>query len=160
MGLDITAYRKIIRIELPEGTEPYNYRAFTACLNGDFPGRADDITDGAVYLKSEEFHFRAGSYSGYGEWRRRLAGLAGYVDPEAVWNGGVATGPFFELINFSDCEGIIGTSVSAKLAKDFADHEHAALGVDGPDSEWFVAKYAEWKKAFEIAADGGCVDFH
>ena len=34
--------------------------------------------------------------------------------------------PFVELINFSDCEGVIGPEVAAKLAKDFADYEFSA----------------------------------
>jgi hypothetical protein len=60
-----------------------------------------------------------------------------------------------ELINFADNEGIIGTTACAKLAKDFAEHA-AKAGRNG----WCAKLYRDWQTAFEMAADGGCVDFH
>ena len=63
--------------------------------------------------------------------------------------------PFYELINFSDCEGFIGPKTSAKLAKDFAAWQEKA-GERG----WFSEKYAQWRAAFELAANGGVVQFH
>lgn len=66
-------------------------------------------------------------------------------------------GPFWELISFSDCDGIIGPLVSAKLAQDFGDFQPAAD--DHPDQH-FRDMYARWRTAFETAADTGFVDFH
>lgn len=71
--------------------------------------------------------------------------------------------PFWELINFADNEGVIGTAASAKLARDFAEWQERAekyaekLPID--DEAWFLGKYADWRKAFELAADGGAVSF-
>lgn len=55
------------------------------------------------------------------------------------------------------CEGVIGSSVSAKLAKDFADFQKDA---DAHEDRNFREKYAEWRKEFEMAADDGAVSFH
>lgn len=176
MGLDITAYRNLTKatdkddafdsegeLRWDEGWERFY-------VNPDFPGRAGDIDDGAAYRAEDSFGFRAGSYSGYSLWREHLAALAGYrasvvagddyserfphsrgvhVDPKP--------GPFVELINFSDCEGVIGAAVSAKLARDFAEYQAKA---DQHPDEWFRDRYAMWRKAFEMAADNGAVAFH
>ena len=171
MGLDITAYRQVAIapvVEVYEDGSPVDWQNFRrAWVNPDFPGRADEIEHGAIYSFKEKFRFRAGGYGCYGQWREELARLAGYpltayreghhvehLHAAACWNG--ATGPFFELICFADNQGVLGTAVSAKLAGDFAEFEAAASTRSGD----FFESYLEWKKAFEIAADGGMVDFH
>jgi hypothetical protein len=177
MGLDITAYRKITKMDAvfdasgdpidPNTREPIEY-AMQAYINSDFPGRADEIEDRAVYSAEDSFGFRAGSYGGYNHWRDMLAKIAGYPLGQclkygkmydsyctACWAG--KQGPFSELINFSDAEGVIGTAIAAKLAKDFAEFQDT---VDKVDDDYFRSSYAEWRKAFEMAADGGAVRFH
>lgn len=159
MGLDITAYRQLKQATDAEargedGEIKYEEGYAWIFPNSDFPGRACEFKDGA-YSFDEEYWFRAGSYSGYNAWRAALSDLAGYPSVDYVWNG--ATGPFSELIDFSDCEGALGTAASAKLAKDFADFQEKA---DAHPDEWFREKYAAWRTAFEMAADGGAVAFH
>lgn len=177
MGLDITAYRKITKLDAvfdsdgepidPTTREPIEY-AMRAYINNDFPKQADKIEDRAIYDAADSFGFRAGSYGGYNHWRDQLAKLAGYplgqheqygkvYDSYCVecWNG--KTGPFSELINFSDCEGVIGPETAAKLAKDFAVFQDAA---DKTDEHFFKENYNAWRKAFEMAADAGAVSFH
>lgn len=171
MGLDITAYRKL-EAALAQGFdadgEPLQMGAVRFYRNGDFPGRADDIDESVIYVPSESFEFHAGSYGGYNQWREQLAELAGYPLGEyvqwgvaaesrcvACWSG--AKGPFSELINFADNEGVIGASVSAKLAKDFAEHQAKA---DAHPDERFRDRYADWRLAFEMAANSGAVSFH
>jgi hypothetical protein len=73
----------------------------------------------------------------------------------AAW--GMSEGPFWELIHFSDCEGTIGPEVSAKLAQDFARYQDQA---DAHPDERFRDLYATWRTAFEMASQGGAVDFH
>lgn len=179
MGLDITAYSGLTKIDCvfdadgepidPQTRESIDYD-FRAYLNPDFPGRADDIEHHAVYTAEDAFGLHAGSYSGYNGWRNSLAELAGYpaapVDryntgnvqmrhDQGAWNAD--GGPFWELINFSDCEGVIGSAVSAKLASDFAAFQEKA---DAHHNEYFREKYAGWRKAFEMAANKGAVSFH
>lgn len=169
MGLDITAHRQIKKLEgIERHDDAYDAGGFVAYANDDFPGRAEGVEDRGAYIGTEEHDFRAGSYSGYNNWREQLAVLAGYPADETADDRhrhsraafAASEGPFWELINFSDCEGVIGPVVSAKLAKDFADHQAKADAVEGPDADWFKSAYANWRKAFEMAADGGCVDFH
>lgn len=177
MGLDITAYRKVrlMDTELTRKDEDYydfveENGGFTTYVNEAFPGRADPILDGRGYETDEEaFGFRAGSYSGYNDWRNQLAELAGYacVESERPYRGkelrcdesafNADSGPFHELISFSDCEGIIGSVAAKKLAKDFADFQEKA---DSFGDEYFRRKYADWRKACEMAADDGCIKFH
>jgi len=163
MGLDITAYKQL-KIEpnaaKEEDGSPVDWKrhvwiqpATVKWTNDNFPGRADPI-QGGIYSASDSFGFRAGSYGGYNAWRDWLARLAGYPSAAAVWEDNLQ-GPFAELINFADNEGVIGTTACAKLAKDFADHADKA-GTAGYDAKL----YQEWRTAFEMAADGGCVDFH
>lgn len=183
MGLDITAYRKLTKLDcvFDAGGEPIDKKTeepmdydFRAWVNPDFEGRADDIESKAFYSAADSFGFRAGSYSGYNGWREELSRLAGYpsVQVDRYGTGNIQErhdygafnadgGPFWEMINFSDCEGVIGATISAKLAKDFAefDEKAKAFNSNGPE-DWFYGKYQEWRKAFEMAADGGAVQFH
>jgi hypothetical protein len=71
-------------------------------------------------------------------------------------------GPFWELIQFADNEGYIGPTVAAKLATDFANWADRAkeFAKDPEVGEWWLVSYNKWRQAFELAADGGVVDFH
>lgn len=168
MGLDITAYRQLSKVESPEvdeGGEPVNWRTEHKIRSGDidgteesWPGRTAGLSPG-IYTYADSFWLRAGSYSGYNAWRDELAQRAGYVSARHVW-ATTPAGPFVELIDFTDCDGIIGPVVSAKLAKDFAEHEAAIEAASNDPDSWFMDKYREWRRAFEMAADGGAVDFH
>lgn len=161
MGLDITAHTGLTKAEGGDLVLRPNI--------GEFAGREDGVEIGCAYRAAASFDFRAGSYGGYNAWREQLAKLAGYPPTErrgydgkiemrcaaACWNG--ATGPFSELINFADNEGTIGPAVARKLAADFAQFEKQAKAAhDG----WFSDRYRDWKRAFEMAADGGAVEFH
>jgi hypothetical protein len=158
MGLDITAYERVKRTPRGgvDGDDLEN--GFTRLyVNPDFPGRADEIENRAVYeVSGEELDFRAGSYSGYNAWRDQLAQLVGRATAREVWED-PKPGPFVELINFADNEGTIGAGVAKKLAADFALWQPQA---DAHGDEWFRQHYALWRRAFEIAAKGGAVCFH
>lgn len=178
MGLDITAYRKLTKLDVlfdDEG-EPVNPATrepigayFKAYVNDEFPGRAEGVEDRAVYAYGEAADVLSRSYSGYNRWREALAKLAGYPLTEyegsfggidrahaaACWQG--ATGPFSELINFADNGGVIGPVVAAKLAKDFAEWDERAKAVDVP---YFYDGYAAMRRGLEMAADGGALNFH
>jgi hypothetical protein len=185
MGLDITAYSKLTKLDCvydadgepidPATRKPLDWHDYTRVyINPDFPGRADEFEHKACYAYDESHGFRAGSYGGYNDWRERLATLAEYPAVEyervpgyepskqlrrdaAAWQGLCEGMPFVELVNFSDCEGTIGTAVSKKLAQDFAEWDERAKAID--DTR-FYERYCEWRKAFELAADSGAVHFH
>lgn len=157
MGLDITAYEHVtfVQSHAPQATFHGLVHLYP---NPDFVARADGLADGRYRVEGEQHAFRAGSYSGYNEWRRLLASLVG-VQCQDVWNAGEAEPafPFKDLINFSDCEGFIGPKTSAKLACDFKRwHERASSHAD----TYWQKKYEEWMRAFHIAAGKGVVKFH
>jgi len=122
MGLDISYYRRLV--PAPDAPKDeygeHDYMQFFTLHDGE-DRRAADLKPG-VYSFDERDSFRAGSYGGYNAWRSELAKFAGYESSTYVWDNRekVAGQPFVELIDFSDCEGVIGPSVSAKLARDFA----------------------------------------
>ncbi|MDN5505367.1 MAG: hypothetical protein L0H10_16360 [Comamonas sp.] len=176
MGLDVTAYKKLSKLDAlfdsdgdpvnPITREPFeNY--FRAKANNDFPGRDEGLEAGAIYSYEARMGGWSSGYGRYNSWRNELAKLAGYPLGSykqygkdwpsycsECWNG--RQGPFSELINFTDCDGVIGPVVAAKLAKDFAEFDSKAQAIDSD----FYEKYAEWREVFEFAADNGAVDFH
>jgi len=191
MGLDITAISEVEPIEIPEGielwsNEYYDWEADQALPGGvwnlyqsnNFPEQGEGLPNGAVVATGEEFGHRAGSYSGYNEWRRLLARAALGMSDEEVWNkvdSGVGYNeiPFGELINFSDADGVIGPVASQKLYDDFVKYEEQIMKkldrfylkfedyeIDGETYDWFKHKYKDWKEAFRIASNNGAVIFH
>lgn len=160
MGLDITARKNLKEIENPivdEDGYPEDWDnqwkpgASMEWSEENFPGRGEGVDANAVYEWEDSFEFRAGSYIGYGMWRRELDRFKGDV-------------AFQELINFADNEGVIGSVVSKKLYNDFCAYEKEAeeysKSVENSDGEWFIYSYRNWKKAFEYASQNGAVDFH
>lgn len=172
MGLDITAYSKIkfdSPIILNEDSEDFDDiidDSIFLYTQECFELQNEGIGQGYYNHEGEEKRFSAGAYSSYNSWRKELAKLVGTTDQE-IWNNieKYKNTPFFELINFSDAEGFIGPKTSAKLYKDFLDHDEKAaiyskqIGESLP--HWsFKAKYDNWKEAFKLASDGGAVCFH
>lgn len=173
MGLSITWHRGLTKAN---GNEAFDEHGeildgngwFQLWVNPNFPGRADEIESRCAYHSEQSGRFDAGTYGGYGVWRNQLAVTAGWPegthephraskDSHASSAWAATEGPFWELIEFSDCEGVIGAAVSAKLARDFAEHQGKA---DQHPDPHFRALYAEWRNAFEKASDRGCVKFH
>jgi hypothetical protein len=184
MGLDVRAFNKIVRTDLStrdeEDSETYfdddNYVAFY--LNPHFPNAAIGINPDYFYMFEKSIHLNCGSYGTYNRWRNGLAQMVGYPLTEydtgfnsiassyaaACWEG--ATGPFSELINFSDCEGTLDETVCKKLAKDFADYQEKAntfnsndLFVRTGDRAYWLEKYNKWRELFELASDAGAIRF-
>lgn len=176
MGLDITAYKNLTKVDAvyhedgepidPQTRKPFDFDYCQPVPNEHYD-RADGVTSG-VYKYEDLMGFRAGSYGGYNQWRENLAKLSGWKEgtynqfgkdwpshAASAWEAD--SGPFWELINFSDCEGTIGPQTSAKLAKDFEEHQAKA---DAHESKCFRSLYADWRKAFEMASQNGIVSFH
>lgn len=167
MGLDITAYRQLKpapEAELDSSGYPIDYGTFVIFqalewTEKNWPGRTGGLRRGP-HSFAEQFRFRAGSYGGYNDWRDELSRFSQGKEAREVWAASSPPGPFVELINFADNEGTIGAAVSAKLAKDFSDNfERATKHAAGSGDEWLIS-YKNWLKAFELAADGGAVNFH
>jgi hypothetical protein len=115
MGLDIVAYRGLKKVEAEENIQ----------VAHDQFGYSSDLEKG-WYDCDSSFHFRAGSYSGYNTWRRALCQAIHGVSDTQFWKKAenFIGQPFYELINFSDCEGQIGPKISEKLYQDFTNPEN------------------------------------
>lgn len=177
MGLDITAYSNVEKIaEIPYNKEGIDWdkvgeleeggHKTTLRKNDSFPTHCEDLDEGVYKINGNSHGFRAGSYSGYNRFRNLLSVFVGGTDKE-VWENPdkFKDDPFYELINFSDCEGCIGPKVSAKLYQDFVENEERFLdSIETHKNEfdlgWIKTCYSNWKKAFELAKDHGFVDFH
>lgn len=157
MGLDISVYTNLEFVTSDRERDP-EHEMIHIYVNQDFPHHADNLKEG-IYNGECSMGFRAGSYSGYGDFREELARLVG-VTCKDVWNGGDGADdtPFFHLINFSDCEGVIGPDTSKKLAKEFHEHYENAKEKMG---RYDLESYQNWMKAFDLASENnGAVCFH
>ncbi len=170
MGLDISYYKDVKLVRACDGEDCDDAGVNTVFIyaNPDFPdvNQHDGMVSG-LYSHGEGGRFQAGSYGVYSRWRVQLCEMSFGCLPQYVWtNFGNYKGlAFAELIHFSDCEGVIGPKTSAKLAADFAQHQeraekYATTFKEEFDREWFLKKYAEWRNAFEFAAQNGAVCFH
>ena len=112
--------------------------------------------------QTKSYGFRAGSYTGYGEWREGLAEYAGLTVRD-YWGKPDTGQPFYELINFADNEGTIGPEAAADLLADFRQHEagyKAAHSGGGAMDQYDIERYHHWMLAFELAAQDGMVVVH
>lgn len=173
MGVSINAYRRLKKrpdviagddCAIDPETREELHDLWRAYKNPNFPGRADEIEDRAYYEYEEFVEGMDRSYGGYNLWRDQLAEMVGWPRDNdhprhgfssSAWKPG-AQGPFLELINFADNEGVIGAAVCQKLAKEFAEWQSKA---DAHPHPYFREGYAEMRRAFEAGADGGAVDF-
>lgn len=178
MGLDVTAYRQLTKLDVlfnedGEAVNPTTREAVENYLrvysNPDFPGRADGLIDRAAYSYEEAEHVFSRGYGGYNDWRESLAKLADYPadyrqtfgvrersHAAAAWNGVITSGPFYELVNFADNEGTIGPVVATKLLQDFVEFDERAKAFGSS----FYEGYCDFRRGLEMAADNGALDFH
>jgi len=181
MGLDISAFSHL-HLNRPRGestlittkTEPDGVLAHIAYP--DHEPQFEGLTEGwYVETSASEAHrFRAGSYSGYSRWRSQLSMLVNGVPSEVVWGDDAKYkgSPFYEQINFADNEGTIGPVVAKKLYEDYCNFLPIAEDVTTwakrlqydnaciDEHEYFLLKYKDWMRAFELASQNGLVSFH
>lgn len=186
MGLDIIALSNMEYVGSHVGDDYCNDPGHEEIADSDGYPRTEDVKPGCYTRtgRTEGHGFRAGSYSWYNRWRSHLACAIHGVGLSTIWENpeSYRRKPFIELINFSDCEGCIGPEACATLARDFANHfEHVQKYVNehgsnacscrevdlfgrnyfaGPiENDWFLDKYRDWQKAFELGAQSGLVLF-
>lgn len=167
MGLDIFA---ISKIKLTGNTVNDELAENDINVYQDLFNRIIGLEVGIYSSTSEstEHHFRAGSYSTYNGFRRDLSLAIFGVRVENIWKNVEAYEgrPFFEMIEFSDCEGIIGPVVSKKLYEDFKTHRSNMIKYcldnfidDEYTYEYTMGTYDNFTTAFKIAKDQGIVQF-
>lgn len=158
MSVNVKALAAVERVSaVPEADDAYNLpKGHRVLVSAEpYQDRADGLEDG-VYRFYDVFAFEAGSFEGYGHWREQLATMIGYQIAD-LWNE-KTSGPFVELIKFSDSEGFIGPQTAKKLASDFNEWrtkaaEYASKQDIGQfNRETFLSRYDNFLKAFEFAA--------
>lgn len=160
MGLDVFAIEKAVRIgeydgDLEQLSEEAN--VVRVKINESFSSH-DHLTDGVYRWEGRSIDFRAGSYESYGGFRTDLCVMAHGVFPNVVWANLeiYEKGDFYELINFSDCEGVIGPSAAQKLSSDFKKYRDRYCE---ESNTWDCEKYDTWIEALEIASNDGMLIF-
>lgn len=182
MGLDISFYQAarmlpadaIINGGIDEGKYSDGWVAY---VNPDFPAQADGLPERFAFApEGEGRHARIG-YWGYGHWQECVARSVGYPKAEpmadedamaaayrermphvtSAWRGHV--GPLHALLNFSDCEGVIGPQTCATIAAELAEYRDRALAemADNPRAAAFYDAVAE---GFAIVGPTGFARFH
>lgn len=152
MGVDIVAYKNLTKVNDPKRD------AYGSLIDWEiladisqstidyteecFKGRTSGLV-AAVYKPSEANRYTVGTCTYYNKFRDKLASIATNYQ-------------LYELIEFSDSEGYIGPEVSAKLAVDFQNLENDARAIL---DEREMKLYLNFKEAFEMAAENGCVEF-
>jgi hypothetical protein len=187
MGLDITAYSNLKFLRGKEGDHYDGY--IHVYQDSSFPDHCE-LEEGYYdeTSKTRTHTFRAGSYSGYNEFRNILAQCTLGVTTDVVWeDDSYETRPFYKIINFSDCHGSIGPKYSADLYREFVDNRDRFirnlkqeidftketenplalepefildLNLDQGDIEYYIGVYDNLTRAFELAKDDGLVEFH
>ena len=152
MGLDIYYYERLRPVDESEYDEDCDRMAWWS-KHESFPEQRDGIESPFVEGWGDQGRFRAGSYSGYNAWRAWLSNLVHGVEPKVLWEDESYKGKdFYELINFTDCDGVIGPKTAAKLAGDFAQWQAKVDELGDKDDVWL---YRQFRHAFETAAFGG-----
>jgi len=169
VGLDVSHYTSIKFLRKLREDEEYFDRHEADMPDArhlcpvDFPRQAEGI-DG-IYVVEGAVSFRVGSYSYYNHWRNQLAQMIGEGTAADVWEKSDAgkDGPFYDLIHFSDCEGVIGPQTCDRLAQSFDVWRDRAQEygekIEGRGGRDFLATYEEFRTAFKAAARHGCVEF-
>lgn len=168
MGLDIRVYSRLRKDE--KLTNKLNKKASHLDYEGDefimypqlsyieeaFPNRANPLKyNGDAYDYEECISFCIGSYGTYNQFRSTLDAFADKVDSQL----------FDDLIDFSDCEGVIGCVLCERLYNAFVyyEDEYEEYVDNLSDNELFsdilMGIYHKFKQAFRIGKDGGAVEF-
>lgn len=156
MGVLIRAYRQLTPRDayLQDGVDPhdpvtkeYIDNCVVAFVNPQCPLRSDRIPHGSVWNYTEQMHVISTTYIHYKEWRDQLAQMVGHVSGQL--------GPFHELLDFGDSDGVIGWQTSAKLSRDFANHQQLA----SRQEPMFYFIYCNFHRGFDVASDNGLVKF-
>lgn len=168
MGLSITVLKNPVQTRkgFPKSDEDFDGQYVYP--NRDFTSVADGIEPGIYDGETHRFH--PGPYSSYNHFRNLLSQVGmGDVD-SVIWEnpGAYSNRPFFEQVNFSDCEGVIGPRTSKKLAKDYEDNREKFVKFvqwkyahDIGERDYLIDRYDRWAEGFKIAAENnGMVLFH
>lgn len=176
MGLDITAISAITTQVLDPITFDFHKlldaEIESFYVNSDFPNHSleFEVKSGEVkFVRSEEsveHEFNVGSYSTYNKLRNLICLSIHGVKVESVWDNArkYAGTTCWDLLNFSDCEGVIDSKTSAGILKDLEENRDNFISyltkdsdIGDMDTEHYTESYDNFIRCFTLGADEGVV---
>lgn len=149
MGLDVYVYTDLKRVNA-------SYKGEDRLTLYPEYDQGDGLA--GTYRAVETGHFHAGSYSGYNYFRNQLTQFAYNMPAKDLWESSIESGPFYEIINFTDCDGHIGPTTSAKLYNDFEQYYEKAKTYDSDIGNYsFKGRYENFMNFFKIASENNGV---
>ena len=122
-----------------------------------------------IDCKCETISFRAGSYSGFGYFREKLAEASGFdlnqmegfhhdkdygeLSGSKPWTG---QEPFYEILDHSDCDGVLTPKQCAKLLSDFEKYAEGFKKLPLEAQSWYVDRYNLWIDAIKHSTEKCC----
>lgn len=165
MGLAINAYRQLRLVDAKYDEETGDFISPTGEIlrgviglypNSDFPNHTHLTETSRIHKDNGEPNsIRVGSYSYYYYWRVAIATLFGNNVGDRSWLN-IENAPFNELLNFSDCEGVITGGYLNKIQQDF--NVYFELAEEKLPTHYFET-YCEIKEMFDFAAPNGVIIF-
>jgi hypothetical protein len=176
MGLDI---RAVSKIELEDTAEVKAVKDAMFMSQGDeiftldtglrkidvYSMHTQDMEEGTYYetheSKSESMSF---SYGGYNGFRNEISLALLGAPAKEVWVNEqyYKESPAYKLINFSDCEGLFGPTVSKEIHEQLVANrdKYAEYIEKKEDTGYPLFTYDKLIKIFELGADDGIIMFH
>ena len=177
MGLDIRAVSKIEieqsaeikamrrRLFIGGGEEEVFTLDHVLRKHAEYSMHTQDMEEGTYYetseSKSESMSF---SYGGYNGFRNEISLALIGAPAKEVWINEqyYKESPAYKLINFSDCEGLFGPTVSKEIHEQLVANrdKYAEYIEKKEDNGYPLSTYDKLIKIFELGADEGIIMFH
>lgn len=157
MGLDVSVYRNL-RKPTVEETENEEWDVSTHVDHPSWKYKMNNFEADSYYMadRIDGADVRY-SYSSHSFFRNELCRITNWeMDFDNCEE--LKDKPFYEMINFTDCDGCLDWEIASILYKNFCDHEETARKEF--NNRWF-GKYQDWKNVFKEGKEvGSLVDFH
>lgn len=157
MGLDVRVYNNI------KITEKEEYADFTAFVSSEYwKYKIKNLKEGKAYKGDSCFRGVSCACSSHNRFRETLIKLIGRddlldVDGKIKWNELPDDMPFYDFIDFSDCEGCLDWEISAKIYTDFEKYfDKAKLELN----EYNISIYETWLETFNYGRSNSVVVFY
>lgn len=149
MGLDVRCVYNLIPSDEDDDCDVY--------INNSKFEEVDHITkfEAGGYTGESSCTFRAGAYSTYNRFRNCISTTILKVEAREVWEKPFQykDKPFFEFINFSDCDACFDYVIAEKLLKDFTEHKDVVVREFEKLEPQFVEVYNSFIEVLKEAVD-------
>lgn len=162
MGLSVSLYTNIKRSDDPENDDGF----LVNVASESWKYKVKNLEYEKYYSGDLDYGIVSYPYSAHYNFRVYLLQLSNQVDyltepnsqsrhiKDIKWDSLVPDKPFYELINFSDCEGCFDWEISEKLLTDFKKYELDSKnkGNENP-LDRFHYHYEDWIRLLELSVE-------